>query len=269
VRILPLSLALRLFTTKPSYNYQSSFPFPPFFSLFLLLSLSPLLCFPLFSFSPSPSLCFIPRLFLPPTRLSLRREPEPVVVRQRKNVKSLGHTAKSQLRTSKSHEDLLTPFSSNSGDSLTTVVSHSDPKVWTPQASHRELVTRHSSPQIERRGTLAGYLGPSYPSLSESEIQVTVEGSPSTSRSKKTSTLPTSRGSSFSSSGSGGSRPVSRASSEKRRKSLSDNDSSEARKLPEFLPLHPEPLFRKPHLSPTLRLKKQRGHLKSQSLGNK
>ena len=178
--------------------------------------------------------------------------------------------AKSQLRTSKSHEDLLTPFTSISLDSLSTSGSHTDSKVWTPQFQRREMGTRHSSiPEIEKQRNSTNYFGPSFASLSEHQVHITIEDSPSLSKKLKTSTLPSSRGGSFSESCSSGSGPPSRGSSEKRRRSMSDNSQWK----PMDLPLPPEPptsVFKKPRIpSPGLKWRRERGHHKSHSLGNK
>ena len=257
----------------PCLHPSTSFP---------LLSASPFLSSPfsvlfsssiffIFLFLPSlshPSFSLPLYLILP--RLSLRREPDPVTRRKGTGGQSLGGMAKSQLRTSKSHEDLLTPFTSISLDSLSTSGSHTDSKVWTPQFQRRELATRHSSiPQIEIQGNSPNYPGPSFASLSEHQVHITIEDSPSLSKKLKTSTLPSSRGESFSGSCSSGSGPPSRTSSEKRRRSMSDNSQWK----PLELPLPPEPptnVFKKPHLpSPSLKWRRERGHLKSHSLGNK
>ena len=160
-------------------------------------------------------------------RLSLKREPDGVVVRKYKDPSG----AKSQLRTSKSHEDLLTPFTSCSMDSISnsTYGTHSDSKIWTPQPHHRPLASRHSL-QVERHSG-AGMVGVegshvlagTNHKLSDGPrsghwIQFKVEDSPVPPRGRKTSTLPVTRGGSFSSSHS--------ATEIRRRRSDSEHDPS-------------------------------------------
>ena len=160
-------------------------------------------------------------------RLSLKREPDGVVVRKYKDPSG----AKSQLRTSKSHEDLLTPFTSCSMDSISnsTYGTHSDSKIWTPQPHHRPLASRHSL-QVERHSS-AGMVGVEGSHVlagtnhklsdglrSGHWIQFKVEDSPVPPRGRKTSTLPVTRGGSFSSSHS--------ATEIRRRRSDSEHDPS-------------------------------------------
>ena len=55
------------------------------------------------------------------------------------------HRPPTTLRTSKSHEDLLTPYSSGTRDSHNHGSSSVSPgKVWTPQPHHRTLTLRHT-----------------------------------------------------------------------------------------------------------------------------
>ena len=108
-------------------------------------------------------------------RLSQQLEPDPVVLRKPRSTTCTTNDNPSptqQLRTSKSHEDLLSPFSKSAMDSLTAA----DTKLWTPQPHHKQLGVAQS----------AG-----------AKVTVTFNGSPSTT--KKISTLPSNfRGVSFS-----------------------------------------------------------------------
>ena len=130
-----------------------------------------------------------------------------MVIRKFKECSASG--IKSQLRTSQSHEDLLTPFTSGSMDTAhSTYGSHSDSKIWTPQPHHRPLVLRHSL-QVEQHshtgvancvgtGGSSGKTDRFRDGLRRQWIEFKVEESPVPPRARKTSTLPDTRGASFS-----------------------------------------------------------------------
>lgn len=82
-------------------------------------------------------------------RLSLKLEPDLVQLRHPPPT-TTARPSSSALRTSKSHEDLLTPFSSGTrgGDSAHSSAGPSSSvlagKVWTPQPQHRTLTLHHT-----------------------------------------------------------------------------------------------------------------------------
>ena len=123
-----------------------------------------------------------------PPRLSLKREPDLVQLRNTARAKQ------GTLRTSKSHEDLLTPFSSSALDchnhsSLES--SSSATKVWTPQPQPRSRSMRHtvgSTSDVQETSVRLSEV------FNEEElngdIQIRVDSSPEMSSMKRRSTLP-------------------------------------------------------------------------------
>lgn len=102
----------------------------------------------------------------------------------------------STLRTSKSHEDLLTPFSSGTRDPFNhTSLEPSNPsgKMWTPQPQHRTLSLRHTvgestGDEIEQRAVrLSAILNDE---MLAGDIQVKVDSSPEVDVKQLSHTLP-------------------------------------------------------------------------------
>ena len=142
-------------------------------------------------------------LYLTLYRLSLKREPDQVQLRRTTVAAITPLKPGGALRTSKSHEDLLTPFSSGTLDSQTPhpslETSNSATKVWTPQPHHRALVLRHtlrdnSSREIGKESVRLSAI------LNDEElngdIQIKVDSSPEADLKRLSRTLPL-RGGSF------------------------------------------------------------------------
>ena len=99
----------------------------------------------------------------------------------------------STLRTSKSHEDLLTPFSSGTRDPTSLEPSNPSGKMWTPQPQHRTLSMRHTvgdsnGDEIEQRAVrLSAILNDE---MLAGDIQVKVDSSPEVDVKQWSHTLP-------------------------------------------------------------------------------
>lgn len=140
----------------------------------------------------TPPFC-ISLLSLSLSRLSLKREPD--LVQLRRATPTSTPIRPSALRTSKSHEDLLTPFTSAATrDSAPSDPTLSSGKVWTPQPQTRSRVLRHtlgdaSSEEIKKESVRLSAILNDDEDLS-GDIQVTVYHSPAPSTKGRSFTLP-------------------------------------------------------------------------------
>ena len=91
-------------------------------------------------------------------RLSLQLEPEPAALRKKPRVPNSISSSSQQpsppvLRTSKSYEDLLTPFTTNgivNPSSITTGAPSSSSSRQMPEAHHKVLKSRHSAGVLDQ-----------------------------------------------------------------------------------------------------------------------
>jgi hypothetical protein len=128
-------------------------------------------------------------------QLSLQREPDLVQLRRATPTTTATARPSPALRTSKSHEDLLTPFASAATrDSAPSDPTHSSEKIWTPQPQQRARALRHtlgdaSSEEIKKESVRLSAI------LNDEEdpsgdIQITVYNSPAPTTKGRSFTLP-------------------------------------------------------------------------------